>query len=268
MLKELIDRVVELGVQASTARVLPCDREPSHIYWLEGSDGKLTRIEAEPVPRKSRASDLSAIVGFALDHHVPPQTVEIWYSRTSVVVYLDSLTRRDLVQLTLTISSQIKLLAELEANRRALDQKQFVNLLRINLNRCVTPTLLQSVRLVKFRQEANSGGEIQHGKASIGKSLEAELRGAQTVPEEVTVCVPVFEGFLAHRTFEVECAVDIDAAAERFSLIPYPGSVEGAIRAAEAAIGNQLLEMLGSAWVPPEDEPEAELDIPVLYGSP
>ncbi len=265
MLKEFLDRVVELGAKGSLARVFKCDAEPPHIYYLENSDGHVSRVCAEATPRAHSASDLSAIVQFAVLANVEGNP-EIWYSRERVQVFWDANARRDKVFLPMGLSQQVRLLLELQRPpHRNFGQKDFVKLLRISLNGAAGPGLINAVRQVKFRVDSQGASEVQHGKSSIGKQLRAELTGEGTIPDEVTLEVPVFEGYLAWKLFQVRCAIEIDAGNESFQLIPFPGEVERAIRQAEECLGQLLRDRLTEAQ---DLQGPTEDDIPVLYGTP
>lgn len=248
MLKELFDAVVLQTTKAMRPTVVHADAEPNHVYLLAHADGKVEQREALPEPRAHRAGDLSAIIEMVheltrrSEESVSDTNLVVWYSREAVVLLLDDATRRDRLTLPLTLHPQLLALQQLEQSKQQFDQKGFVSLLRIQFAGCLGPAgnLIEIVRQVKFKQHQDGHGVVQHGKASIGRSIQSELTGAGTIPEQTTLDVPVFAGPLAARRYAIECAIEVDPASERFQLIPFPGAVEAAICAAEAQLGADL----------------------------
>ena len=253
MLKELLEHIGSLAIQAELPKHIPSAPEPSHCYWLALPGGKLQRVEAEPPPRQHRAGDLTALVEM-----VQRQARQIdggdtgcvlWYSRSSVTLLLDDETRRDRLTLPLSLHPQLVKLQALEEKKPTFDQKGFVALLRIDLAGCLGPAgnLLDIVRKVQFKQRQDGNSTVAHGKASIGRSIESELTGAGIIPEECLLDVPVFHGPLGKRRYRIACAIEVDAANERFQLVPYPGSIEFVICEAEQDVGEDLRAGVGEA---------------------
>ena len=244
MLKEFIDCISERAVKAAGPFVTPVAAEPEHVYLLNG-----VRQIAEPRPRDHKAMSLQTIVAFAMrdvDSHDgnPPAT---WYSRSGVVLLLSDTTRRDRVTLALDYSPQLKRLQALEAQPKPFGQRELIFMLRTTFAHCLAPAgnILDVLRCVKWRSKAAADATVQHGKTSIGKTLEQELTGTGALPEYLTLDVPIFaSGFPALRG-NVELALEPDAATETFQLLPLPGSIETAIADAEARIGAELRAALG-----------------------
>lgn len=241
MLKELVDYLFQLGRQSETLKVSHPEAEPSHVYYILDPHGMHHRVEADPKPRAHQASDLSAIIGFAVD--CEDGKPEIWYSRKEVRVLLQRAKRRDYVTLPLRYSPQLLSLQSLEKGAAILfSQKDFIRLLRVCLAGCVPPALIDALRQIKFRINQTGESEVRHTKASIGRSLEAELQGSGTIPEEIRLTVPIFDGFLVQQPRFVTCAIEVDPQAEKFSLTPLPGQIEAAIGEVEHSIGELLRE--------------------------
>lgn len=257
MLVEFLDRVVALADERRRPQVLKPEQEPEHVYLLTTPNGGVQRHRAEPKPRRHLASSLGSLADVANTMRSSPACA--WYSRKEVVLLLDDTDRRDSVSLALTLSYPLRALQGLETNRTLwFSQKDFINFLRIDLAGCLgaAGNLLAIVRQLKFRQLAQSAGDIQHGKASLGKAIEAELTGAGSLPEQVVLHVPVFLNLLLP-TQPVLCALDIDPTNEKLALIPLPGTLEQALRGAESAIAEQLAVHLA------EHDMES---VPVYYG--
>lgn len=249
MLAELLEKIEALSVAAKGTHVLHPDAEPKHRYMVVRPNGLVEWQDAAPEPRKHTARSLHTIVEAAeklKDARVGVRPA-VWYSRHGVVLLTDDGDRRDRVTMPLAFSPPLLDLMSREARRQSVSQAQFVSLLRTTLAKTVRGNLLEIVRKVNFVQNAAGNSELQHGKSSIGKSLQSELTGAAIIPEYATFDVPVFAGhFIAVRP--VECALEVDAAMQTFTLVPLPLQIEGAVASAEGALGDFLGEALGEEF--------------------
>jgi hypothetical protein len=255
MLKEFVDAIGQQAVKAHGPHWFKPPQEPEHTYCVVLPDGKISQVDAEPKPRAHTAGDLATVAAFAIKY---ADGAAIWYSRYGVTCLTDDQTRRDLVSMPLSFSPQILRLVELEKNRPAIKQAEFIRLLRITFAGCLgqAGNLLEVVRKIRFTVNTGGGSEIRQGKVSIGKTLEAELSGAAALPEYVVLDVPVFEAGAMAWQFEVQCALEADAQTETFQLIPLPGCVEGALTQGEQKLASEIGRLLGDSQVP------------VYYGTP
>lgn len=239
MLAELVEKLQSLAIVAEMPRIVEESVEPDHVYLLAKPGGAIEKMRAEPAPRQHVALSPEAIRDY-----LNAESVEsIWFSRAAVVAILDA-ERRERITFTLQLSDQLKTLQTLE-KRQWMKQAQFVSLLRISLHDCLGPAgdILATCRRLKFKQLQDGEAAIEHGKASIGRTLQAELSGAGIIPELVSMDVPVFHN-LRLPLSRVQCAIDIDAPAESLALIPLAGEIERAIQAAESKLGERLAELL------------------------
>lgn len=255
MLKELFDAIQEQQKAALRPEIIPIPGQVPHITHLAMPDGTMVAVYAEPPYRDHQAFDLATLCEWA--KRTEADDPFVWYSRDGVVLFLEDGNRRDKVQLELHTSQQLEKLEKIEASRPAFDQKGLINLLRIDFRDCLQMcgNLVDVIRKVKFRQAQTGEAEIQHGKSSVGRALMSELTGQGSIPETITLPLPVFKGnFPCPAT--VDCALEIDSATEKFWLIPFPGEIERAYLSAEAAIALELGDRL------------ADTGVPIFYGQP
>ena len=260
MLKELYEAISRQAVEANEKQILQPPGGPEHVYGIVHRDGTVEWKEAAPHPRNHKAGDLDSLVANA--ERFAPQadgadTVAVcWYSRKGVVLLAEDATRRDRVTLPLTLSPQLAYLQRLEESKPRVQftQADLVLTLRTTLARSISPDVVAVFRRLNFRKSSGGASEVGHGKASIGRELQAELTGSGAIPETLAFRVPVFAAGVPFEA-AVECAVDVQAEAERFLLIPLPGEIENAITQAETYIGGILAENL----------PET---VPAFYGEP
>jgi len=260
MIAEAIEKITELAHDAEKPQAYTPPGEPAHVYYLEGK-----RQIAAPAPRQHKAADLQAVVAFALrtveqepelpDVRVaalgqPATCCTVWYDRTQVTCLLDDATRRDRVTLKLELSPQFTELAALDGKRRSWKQPDLILWLRVNFSKALDlhPELLKALRSLRWQTSSDGSGVIAHGKASLGKSIQAELSGAELIPETVTFNVPVFHGCMPGLWGLVPCVLDINAKDETIALIPLAGAIEKALRDAEERLGEMLKGMLGDEF--------------------
>lgn len=258
MLAEFLKYLSEQAVKAAGPHVIKPPGGPAHMFGLQRPDGTVEWADAPPAPRDHKALDVGTVAAFAASAAAHKFTPAVWYSRDGAACLTDDATRRDRVTMPLRASPQLAALMVLEANPRPLNQRQAVLFLRVSLAGCLgrAGNLVEVLRKLKFRKDASGSSEISQGRASIGRSLTAELTGAESIPEEVTLDVPVFTGQPWRST--VACSLEADPATETFSLIPLAGAVEAAVREGEAKLMAALADALAAH----------ECQVEIYYGTP
>jgi hypothetical protein len=113
------------------------------------------------------------------------------------------------------------------------------------------PGLLGKLRNLKMMTATAQEGNIQHGRESMGKSLEAEVIGAADLPE--TVIIPVARWADLDHVAEVECLLELDPVQGTLALTPLADQLERAENLAQAWLHGRLTD---------------ELSCPVYYGTP
>lgn len=245
---EVLNKIESLVKDANAVQVMKATEEPPHVYYLrEGT--MVRRVEAAPPVVGHVASTLETLAEKAADTVTGDEEPgeadsQIWVDRTGVVLLLDG-DRRDKVTFTLSLSEQIQKLTTI--GQTSYTQKDFVFLLRTTFRDCLglAGDLLPIVRKVKFNATQGGESEVKHGSVSLGKTLTAELTGTGTLPEYVTLALPVFAqaGVQAVRSM-VQCALEPDAATCTFRLVPLPGQIEAAIGDGENQVRARLLGLL------------------------
>jgi hypothetical protein len=101
--------------------------------------------------------------------------------------------------------------------------------------------LLSTVRKIKFRQSTSGEDDIQHGKESLGRAIEAQVTGSGDIPETVVVTGPVY---CNHGEREQSYAVGLDLeilpSEQKFRLCPVPDELDKAARDALQGIRDRL----------------------------
>jgi hypothetical protein len=243
MLQEAIEKIARLAGEAKSIQVIRPAGEPEHVYLLQHPEG-YDRCVAEPPPRRHRVLSLESLM--VLAENTDAKNAVIWYSRAGVTFVFNDGDRRDTAMLELRLSKPVETLLALEKDQRSFNQTDLIKMLRTTFAECLDPAgnLLEILRRIKFSASRSGEAVVQHGKASVGRSLEAELTGTGALPEYITLDVPIFAQAWAGWRGLVRCAFEPNAATETFQVIPLPGQIEAAIQQAEDRLGEALVARL------------------------
>lgn len=254
MLAEFVNKIQQLTSQAEQARTFRPDCEPSHVYYLQHGQN-VRKVEATQPLQHATLTSLKSFVQYAVD-----QTHDsIWVGDNKIVSLLDE--NGETGTFYLKQSPQMELLKRLESSITFYKQKDLIQLLRRYFP-SVSANNIQPFRMVKFRSDQSGESTIDHGKASVGKSLKAELVGAVAIPEEIQVTLPVFAGGEPDSDNSVVLCVEIDLEKEQFAIYPTAGAMaslyEEELSIIEREIAKKLFEITG----------KTTLEIPIYRGSP
>jgi hypothetical protein len=241
MLVETINKVEELVTKGQRAQLLPCPAMPKDRVLIEKRPGE---VEGYDIPRGAvvdRAFGLAGLCAQVLTAGEGAAGVYVGHDKIRVVWDED---RRDSIEMALPWSEPFALLAKPEA-LAGLTQRDLIWLLRSTFKGAFAPPeLLPTVRSVKFTSAGQAESDIQHGRESLGRKVDAEITGAGAIPEEVIFRVPVYSDMVDdagnHFTASVACALDIDLEKQRFTLKPLPDEVAVAKREANAWICERI----------------------------
>lgn len=250
--KETLELMNKTAVEANGAKgkaeFLPVACEPDHVYYVVTPDAAPLRVEAAPPPRGHEIVTCEEVCEF-VDKHKTADTA-VWFGRDAVIVLLDDKTRRDMAQLTLTLTPQMQLLYALEKTVRLQEPKAFRRMLKVDLADCrLDDTLMNWVS--QFKATSGAASSVTLGKSSkesMGREVqEAALNDNGECPDEIQLSVRVFDdpGLTTRRP--VRCAVDvlIQNGEAQFRLSPFPLEIHKAIEDEVLNIGDLLRKTLG-----------------------
>lgn len=218
MLKEAIDRLAELGSEAAGIEVQHlCNRK---LLVRQGTT--YSTVEKDPLPRDHVASDLDGFVNLVED--LSEGAGIIFVGETEVIGILDSDTRDDLVRMPLVRTRALDAALELAVPR---DQRTVISKLREELYGCCDERLLAVIRRLDFSRTSDGRSHVQHGRESLGKSVEAQVQSSDGEIPEITVFnMPAFKDPLLVSEIEFRCAVTVDPANEKLSFRPMGEQLE------------------------------------------
>lgn len=243
--------------QILTAKQVP--GMPSHGFMaMEG--GKWTWKESPYAPLQHEAHDIPTLIAIGKKRNTSG-AAEIWCDEFQIYLTFDAVEEPYCHAVyKLEQAAQLELLRKWDAsgNGVALSQPELVLILRTTLYGCYGsyPKLLTSARRVDVRKAQEATGVVEKSKASISKSLLAEVSGMDDVPDIVEFEIPIHQ----ERPFrtKVKVAFEFDPQTERFKLVPLPGELTKALIEARNNIGKEI-----------EEEQQAQgTAFPVYYGRP
>lgn len=251
---EAIQDVAQLATKAALPAVLNIPGQVQHKVTVYTGD-EIKEMVLDPQPRKHTLSTLGSFVDFTnniADKHGGGNPV-VWVSEDSLTVVVNDGERRDQATLTLKKTPQLQLLQN-NTTAQPRSQADIIKFLRIDMAGTLPDGkgLIGLLREMKFDQNTAGSGNVQHGRESMGKSIEAQVLGLSAIPEELTLNVRLFDVPDIQTVAQIQCAIDIIVMAQQFRIVPLPMQIQNAL-----AMGmEKILETL------------EQLDCPVYDGKP
>lgn len=266
-MKQLIDSITAMakevgGSKAPTAFNLP--GKPGYVthYW-DHAASKLVEY-VSPIPDRrytaSDVADLSRLVNeFSGRLPEPEKNVSfVWVNDGSVVVVIDEKgDRRERIVLNLARFGGFDCLKTISG--KWLGQSEMIETLRSGINGeyaypgQTAVNLVALLRKIKFKQNADGKSEVASGRASLGRSIEAEVVGIDgtSFPDEVNVTLPVYDDFLrsdfsagdsgnACETFTVACTFDVNLQEQTFKLAVKAGEIRRVLLDADTRLQQRI----------------------------
>lgn len=249
MISEAIDTIkilAEAGQEFPAPTVVPVDKNDSrHAYLWNQKTGTMDKIELQRPDRKHSITTLDSLAG-AFARYGEKQIPSVWVSLTAVVVVLDDPEtgfRADRITFPIQPSPLFDVLTKLP-----VQQKPLLNAVRHDLKPSrITPDSFE-LAIANLRWETTDVAEGNLGtvKSTMGRQVNAEVKGTSDIPPEVSV---EFEPFpsLADKlqtSVVVECSAVIDPAERTLSVRPYPGQIDLAKATAVERLRAKIAEML------------------------
>lgn len=238
-----IHSIRKLADEAAGPTVLAIPGQVGHKVKI-WANGKLEDVVLDPKPRCHSLSSLKALLDFGTNvtdgkHGKGPSPVA-WMNHDGISIVVNDADRRDMASLTMPITPQFQLLNS-GNTAQPRSQADFVKFLRIEMDGTLPDkTLLSLLREMKFENNTAGNANIQHGRESMGKSIEAQVLGLSSIPEEITVSVRVFAVPDILVRCNIRCAIDIIVINGQFRLVPLPMQVQDGMAAALATVRTEL----------------------------
>lgn len=242
MLAEFIGAIRDLSVKAAGASVVKVAEHDRTAYLVH--DGKAEMVAVPPPLRNHSLFSVDSLCEFAQTAHG-----SVWHDESNVVVMLDDADRREWATLPLVKSAPFLVLENLSRSTKTFTQKELVRLLRHDLRNAGVENVLAAVKRLEWKRTNDGRSSVEHGRESLGRSVEAAVNNAESIPEFLVATIPVYSTPGADGRFAVYCTLEIDLQNERFALLPDLDSLADAVHGAQESLHEHLVEILGDTLV-------------------
>lgn len=234
LLAEMIQKLDDLIRKAQTPSVFVSEHDPGKIYLAQ--NGELKTIDRPCKAITSRLESYRSLTEFVQDLKTNP---EVYVCFSGVQVVLDLETRREVVSVPLIQTARFAWAASL-IKGDALTVKETIYQLRFVAGLPASSPVVRALSKIEFKRRSDGSSEVAHGKETLGRSVELEVRQAADIPEEFTYTCDVFQnlGFSAQASIAIGVYLDIEG--ERIRLVANPDNIQ---RARNLAVVGVLDEM-------------------------
>lgn len=241
MLAELIRELVGLGRRTTEVAFESDDRCPKRL-WLRHGD-TMEEIDVPPPDRQHQLAGLDDLTAALLDPQIAPAP-EVYVSASGVVALLDREDRRARVTVRFAESRRWATIVALQQPQK-YQPKAAVKMLKMDLHGGNVGHVIQSLSRVNFQRTSAGSTSVEHGRESLGRSVEAAVQQAKDVPEEFDLAVPVWStsGF-SRFTVHVRFGLYLDLEEQCVELRVLADEVERARNQALAAVVKELGDRL------------------------
>lgn len=252
MLAELVQKLVDLGRGTQKVEFHTHHKQPRTLY-VQTADGVLEKEAAAPL-RQHLIGSFEDLVALLKDEFIAPSP-EVYVDGGKIVAFLDRLDRLEMVAVALPESKRLMLCRDLEAKPRAMHPRDAVRMLRLELHSGNHQSVIDALSNIDFARVSNGKSHVEHGRESLGRSVEAHVQQADRVPKEFDVGVPIWTapGFSRYGGM-VRFGVFLDADAGVVELRVLSDECQRVLNQAAGAVVADLKQALG--------------DIPVFLGKP
>jgi len=252
MLAEFFDRIVGLAKGAHQVEFKTHDELPRQVFVRHGD--KLEVHEAPPPFRKHHLVGYDDLVAALKDSDIAPAP-EVYIIGNEIEVLLDRSSRVERVKVALNWSKRFLKCQEIEKTPRAMTPKDAVKMLRFELHGGNVEHVIQALSRIDFTRNSAGKSHVEHGRETLGRSVEAAVQQADAVPKDFTVAVPIWTnpGFHVHGA-NIEFGVFLDLEAQMVELRVMSDECLRVSNLAVGAVISRLQESLPN--------------VPVFHGNP
>lgn len=203
-----------------------------HGRRLYNVGGKIEEVKLDAPPRMHEVLRLEDLAAWTLDAHqedhdvAAPETVT-WCAFEKVVSVLDDDKLRDSqVTWELGVHPKFREACGLATDLPKMQHRPLVEYVRRTFRDEVGSDFLALLESIKTKSAGESESTAAHGRDSFGKSIAAEVIGAEGIPEEIELELPVWVRF-PHKE-SILFGLHINAMEGLFSFQPVAGAIEDA----------------------------------------
>ncbi len=239
---EAITTIAKLAEKGQETQVTPMPGDDKRVMVTIGGDTKMHDIPP-PLLKSSimRLPDLAV----ALEVYKNDKGAIVYHNEAYIKLLPSCDDTRESIVMRLPLHEQFQTLQRLTSNPHPVGQRQMVALLSHDLKGVLDDEVLVSLRGMEFRRDTAGHAGIDHGKESLGQSVEAAVVSThQDVPEFFTATVQVYAVDGLERRQCVRLHLEIDVEQEKFSLRALPGELTVAMQNAQSHLRDVLVGIL------------------------
>lgn len=252
MLAEGFQRIADFAQAAHRLEVVTVP-DLRKVLVRTGED--VEDFDLPPVPRGGELLGVDDLVAAATDGDFA-KAPEVYHDTTAVRLVVDRGDRHEVVTMSLMPSKRFLLLESLAAEGKTRSPRELIRMLRFDLPVSGATPLMNALRRVDFSRSSAGYAQTEHGKESLGRSVEAAVQQADQVPQTFVATVPVYQnpGLVGITSVDVELGVHIDLDEQAILVKPLADELCLALQRAQQAIGVLFRQRLPN--------------VPVFYGRP
>lgn len=221
MIKEALAFLSEQAVKTQEVHAL---RTGEHVTTYVLPSGEHVLCE-QPIPYRNHSMAHPESFVEAV-HDYGGQAVSIWLNGSLATAVLDDDAHRcSRIDMPIRVSEQFERL-ESDLPRSGMSQRGMISFLRSGFTGSQVSALIAKLRRIDFTRKSDGKSIQEHGRESLGRSVEAVVQGVEEIDDRFTIEVPFFAFSGFRKAYKIEVLLDIDVQEEKFSLCVSPDQIE------------------------------------------
>ncbi|TAL43981.1 MAG: hypothetical protein EPN91_05290 [Salinibacterium sp.] len=241
MLAEFVQKLTDLAREADAVEVIGLQGDPRTVLVRQGGS-----TQERTIPPPLRAHKIRAFDDFcaAVKDSVICTSPEIYFQFAGALAFCCRSDRLETISLPIESSQQWAALVKLDSGA-TFSPKYAINFLRFELGSDVAAVLIAGLRRIDFKRSSAGSHVNEHGKESLGRSVEAAVQKADEVPETCDVTIsPARNSGLKALTVKARLGIAIDFDQERIMLKLLPDELSAARESFVRQVGTMLVQAL------------------------
>lgn len=247
MLSEALQYLVGLGQQARAVEVIKVGAFPDHVFVRVGSE--LQKLDAPPDRRNHHVGGMADFIEGVQSMARQESAAQVFVSEKEIVALLDANDRRDRITLSLQTTTRFARARLLEAQPYSFEPRAAVKFLRLEMHSANVEPIIQSLRRLDFQRTSSGRSAVEHGRESLGKSVEAVVQQAGDIPESFSIIVPIWSNQGAQKQATIDVGVFLDLEAQKVELRVLADEIARVLVQGTNALAADLREALPQSQV-------------------
>lgn len=243
MLADAIQKIATLATKANGIEVVE-HKATGETFIRRGND--FETLDRPALDRNGSLHGLDDLIVAALDGTMVTNP-EVFHDNNEIVLILDRSDGHERMTMPLTQTNRFEKLINMQGGVNSqIAPRNLIRMLRFELSDTGIDHVIAGLRKLDFTRKSDGRSDIEHGKESLGKSVEAAVQQADNIPEEFDIEVPIYSnaGLRDLSTVRIKMGIYIDVFEQMIELSPLADEMEKALVTAQRAIGEYLRSKL------------------------